>query len=249
MQSWRWCALTDGCDHRDSEVKGAGEFPLHAGFVRLQLQDHLLQLVKVLFGQVKRGEQIPPLPVQRIPLGHLRLGLQRVEDRRSRYQVGEGADDEGEGPHVLPLHGVSGASGGRADCLRGWRTESSAGSWLTLRGSLMTLWGQELFIQHHPSLPASLPPPLLPLQISSPPSFHPGTAQLMFSRQNIFLREIPQGKTRQLLPKKKKKKRGFAVDSWSYYFKLVVCLGSQTGSTTIYRVPFLCIPKCPHENF
>lgn len=96
--------------------------------MRLQLQDHLLQLVKVLVGQVKRGEQIPPLPVQRIPLGLLRLGLQRVEDRRSRDQVGEGAGDEGEGPHVLPLHGVSAASGGRAERLRGWRTESSAGS-------------------------------------------------------------------------------------------------------------------------
>lgn len=163
----RWCALTDGCDHRDSEVKGAGKFPLHAGFMRLQLQDHLLQHVKVLLGQVKRGEQIPPLPVQRIPLGHLRLGLQRVEDRRSRYQVGEGADDEGERPHVLPLHGVSGASGGRAECLRGWRTESSAGSWLTLRGSLVTLWGQELFIQHPPPSHTALHPSLHPSILSS----------------------------------------------------------------------------------
>lgn len=96
--------------------------------MRLQLQDHLLQPVKVLLGQVKGGEQVPPLLVQRIPLGRLRPGLQRVEDGRSRYQVGEGADDEGEGPHVLPLHGASGASGGRAELVRGWRTGSSAGS-------------------------------------------------------------------------------------------------------------------------
>lgn len=97
--------LTYGRDHGDGEVKGAGEFPLHPGFVRLQLQHHLLQLVKVLPGQVERLEQLRLPQVQLLPLVRLLVRLHRVEDRSADYQVGEGADDEGEGPDVLPLHG------------------------------------------------------------------------------------------------------------------------------------------------
>ncbi len=85
--------------------------------MRLQLQHHLLQLVKVLRGQVERLQQVVFPLDQHLPLGRLLLGFQRVKDRGAHYQVGEGADDEGEGPHVLPLHG--GVSGGRAECQRG----------------------------------------------------------------------------------------------------------------------------------
>lgn len=132
--SQRWsqcCSLTYGCDHRDGEVKRPGEFPLHPGFVRLQLQHHLLQLVKVLLRQVERLEQLRFSLAHLPPLGRFLLGFQRDKDRCADYQIGEGADDEGEGPHVLPLH--DGAA-----CVRGtggvsalvWRTGSSAGSWL-----------------------------------------------------------------------------------------------------------------------
>lgn len=108
---------TYGRDHSDGEVKGAGEPPLHAGFVRLQLQHHLLQRLEVLGRQVEGVEQVPLPQVQLSPLGRLLLRLQRVEDRGADDQVGEGADDEGEGPHVLPLHG--GVSGGLAERRRG----------------------------------------------------------------------------------------------------------------------------------
>lgn len=164
----RWSShLTYGRDHGDGEVKRAGELPLHPGFVRLQLQHHLLQLVKVLRGQVERLQELRFPQVQLPPLGRLLLRLQRVEDRGAHYQVGEGADDEGEGPHVLPLHGGV-SSGARASCQRGSggrgaRRAHDCAALTERRGSLITLWAEELFIQHHPSLH-----PSLPLQESSP---------------------------------------------------------------------------------
>lgn len=105
--------LTYGCDHRDGEIKGAGELPLHPGFVRLQLQHHLLQLAEVLRGQVESPQQVLLPVVQLLLLAHLLLRLQHVEDRGAHDQVGEGADDEREGPHVLPLHGGVGVRQGR----------------------------------------------------------------------------------------------------------------------------------------
>jgi len=97
--------LTYGGDHSYGEVKRAGKFPLHPGFVRLQVQHHLLQLLKVLRGQVEGLQELRFIQVLVGPLGRLLPGFQRVEDRGADYQIGEGADDQGEGPHVLPLHG------------------------------------------------------------------------------------------------------------------------------------------------
>lgn len=140
------CCLTYGRDHSDGEVKGAGEFPLQPGFVRLELQHHLLQLVEIIRGQVvELLEQLLFLRFQLPLLGRLLLRLQRVEDRGADDQVGEGADDEGEGPHVLPLHGaVVRVRGTGGESARVWRTGSSAGSWLCAalteqRSSLITL--------------------------------------------------------------------------------------------------------------
>lgn len=109
-------SLTDGGDHGDGEVKGASELPLHAGFVRLQLQHHPLQLAEVLCGQVERVEQPGSQHFQLLPLTGLLLRLQHVEDRGAHDQVGEGADDEDEGSHVLPLHGAACQGDGRRGC-------------------------------------------------------------------------------------------------------------------------------------
>lgn len=108
--------------------------------MRLQLQHHLLQLVEVLLGQVEGSEQVVFLHAHPRPLGLLLLGLQRVEDRGADDQVGEGADDEGEGPHVLPLHG--GVSGGRVESQRGSGGRGAGlvhGALTERRASLITL--------------------------------------------------------------------------------------------------------------
>lgn len=165
------CSLTYGRDHRDGEVKRPGEFPLHPGFVRLQLQHHLLQLVKVLLRQVERLDQLRFSLVHLPPLGRFLLGFQRVKDRRADYQIGEGADDEGEGPHVLPLHGG-------AACVRGtggvsalvWRTGSSAGSWLSCSDGAEKL--SDYFMSRgavHSAPPLSPSPPTTGIP---PPSIH-----------------------------------------------------------------------------
>lgn len=97
--------LTDCRYHSYGEVEGAGELPLHACFVRFELQHDVLQLLEVLFGQVVFAHQLE-LPGVQFPLVILLLlGLQGLEHGRSHHQVGEDADDEGEGPRVLPLHG------------------------------------------------------------------------------------------------------------------------------------------------
>lgn len=96
--------LTYCRNHSDGEVKGSGEFPLHAGFVRFELQDDELQLLEVLFGQVVFAHEFVLPGVESPLVAFLLLGLQGLEDGRSDHQVGEDADDEGEGPGVLPLH-------------------------------------------------------------------------------------------------------------------------------------------------
>lgn len=105
--------------------------------MRLQLQHHLLQLVKFLPGQVERFQQFLLPLVQLSPVGRLLLRFQRVEDRGADDQVGEGADDEGEGPHVLPLHG--GVSGARASGGRGARRAHGCAALAERRSSLVTL--------------------------------------------------------------------------------------------------------------
>lgn len=186
--SQRWspcCSLTYGRDHGDGEVKGAGEFPLHPGFVRLQLQHHLLQLVKVLPGQVERLEQLHFPLVQLPPLARFLLRLQRVEDRRADDQICEGADDEGERPHVLPLHGG-------AACVRGtggvsalvWRTGSSVGSWLCCSDGaeeLSDYFMSRGAVHSAPPLPPSPPTTgILPPPPSIPASLRPSLCLPLF---------------------------------------------------------------------
>lgn len=97
--------LTYGRDHSDGEVKGARELPLDSGFVRLELQNHELELLEVRFGQVKFAHEFVLPGVQPPLVTFLLLGLQGLEDGRPDHQVGEDADDEGERPGVLSLHG------------------------------------------------------------------------------------------------------------------------------------------------
>lgn len=97
--------LTYCRNHSDSEIKGASELPLHARFVRFELQHDVFQLLEVLFGQVVFAHELRLPGVQFSLVVLLLLGLQGLEHGRSHHQVGEDADDEGEGPSVLPLHG------------------------------------------------------------------------------------------------------------------------------------------------
>lgn len=72
--------LTDGRDDRDRKVEGAGEFPLHAGPVRLGLHDHQLQLPVVLAGDVVLSFQPDLLGFEFLLLPHLVVGLQGIKD-------------------------------------------------------------------------------------------------------------------------------------------------------------------------
>lgn len=98
-------SLTDGRDDRDGKVEGAGEFPLDSGAVRLGLHNHQLQLPVVLAGDVVLSFEPDLLGFEFLLLPHLVVGLQGIKDGGPDQQVGERADDEGQGPHVLPLHG------------------------------------------------------------------------------------------------------------------------------------------------
>lgn len=97
--------LTYGRDHSDGEVEGSGELPLDSGFVRFELQDHELQILEVGSGQVVPAQKFVLSRLQLPALTSLLFGLQSLEDGRADHQVGEDADDEGESPGVLPLHG------------------------------------------------------------------------------------------------------------------------------------------------
>lgn len=65
----------------------------------------MLQLLEVLFGQVVFAHEFVLSGVELPLVTFLLLRLQRLEHGRSDYQVGEDADDEGESPGVLSLHG------------------------------------------------------------------------------------------------------------------------------------------------
>lgn len=71
----------------------------------LQLQHHPFELAVVGLGEVVLALELQLLLLQLSPVGSLRLGLQGVEDGGAHQQVGEGADDQGQSPDVLPLHG------------------------------------------------------------------------------------------------------------------------------------------------
>lgn len=100
-------------DHSDGEIEGARKVPLQSGFVRFQVQDHVLQFFEVRRGEVEPVAQVLFARVQLHTLARLLLGFQRIEDRRADDQVGQGAEDEDEGPQVLPLHGGAGVRQGR----------------------------------------------------------------------------------------------------------------------------------------
>lgn len=68
------------------------------------MQDDVLQLLEVLFGQVVFAHELVLSGVQLPLVTFLLLGLERLEDGGSDHQVGEDADDEGESPRVLSLH-------------------------------------------------------------------------------------------------------------------------------------------------
>lgn len=104
---------TYGRDHRDGEIEGACEVPLQTGFVRLQEQNHVLQFFEVRRGQVEPVAEVLLARAQIFALARLLLGFQRIEDRGTNDQVGQGAEDEDEGPQVLPLHGGAGVRQGR----------------------------------------------------------------------------------------------------------------------------------------
>lgn len=71
----------------------------------LQLHDNLLQLLVVVVGDVVLPLEPGLLGFQLLVFAHFVVGLQGIKDGRPHQQVSERADDQGEGPHVLPLHG------------------------------------------------------------------------------------------------------------------------------------------------
>lgn len=68
------------------------------------MQDDVLQLLEVLFGQVVFAHEFVLSGVELPLVTFLLLGLERLKDGGSDHQVGEDADDEGESPRVLSLH-------------------------------------------------------------------------------------------------------------------------------------------------
>lgn len=103
-------ALTDGGDHRDGKVKGAGESPLAAGSVRLGPQDQPLKLPVVFRREAVLLSEVAALLLQEALVADLGLGLERIEDGGAHQQIGENADDEGDRAEVLPLHGEQAAA-------------------------------------------------------------------------------------------------------------------------------------------
>lgn len=77
----------------------------------------MLQLLEVLFGQVVLAHELVLFGVEPPPVTLLLLGLQGLEHGRSDHQVGEDADDEGESPGVLSLHGTGHGAGAGAEAL------------------------------------------------------------------------------------------------------------------------------------
>lgn len=73
--------------------------------MRFELQHDVLQLLEVLFGQVVFAHEFVLSGVEPPLVSFLLLRLQGLEHGRSDHQVGEDADDEGESPGVLSLHG------------------------------------------------------------------------------------------------------------------------------------------------
>jgi hypothetical protein len=97
--------LTDSCDDSDGEVEGTGEFPLDTSAVGLRLQDYQLQLLVVIGADVVLASETDFFGFKFLLLAHLMVRLEGVEHRGTDQQVGEGTGDQGQGTHVLPLHG------------------------------------------------------------------------------------------------------------------------------------------------
>uniref|UniRef100_A0ABI7XI13 EF-hand domain-containing protein n=1 Tax=Felis catus TaxID=9685 RepID=A0ABI7XI13_FELCA len=79
--------VTDGGDDGDGEVEGAGEAPLHAGLVRLEAQHDALELLVAALAEVVARPQLLLPQLQPLPLDHLGLRLERVEDRGAHQQA------------------------------------------------------------------------------------------------------------------------------------------------------------------
>ncbi|TNN51084.1 hypothetical protein EYF80_038720 [Liparis tanakae] len=79
--------LTYRRNHSDGEVKRAGELPLDPGFVGLELQDDVLQLLEVPFGQVVLAHELVPPGVEPPLVTLLLLRLQGLEHRGSHHQA------------------------------------------------------------------------------------------------------------------------------------------------------------------
>uniref|UniRef100_A0A9L0TAQ8 Calcium and integrin binding family member 4 n=1 Tax=Equus caballus TaxID=9796 RepID=A0A9L0TAQ8_HORSE len=82
-----WRVVTDGGDDGDGEVERAGEAPLHAGLVWLEAQHDALELLVAALAEVVARPQLLLPQLQPLPLDHLGLRLQRVEDRGAHQQV------------------------------------------------------------------------------------------------------------------------------------------------------------------
>lgn len=74
--------------------------------MRLGLHDDVLEFPVVVLADVVLALQPLLLGLQLLLLAHLEVRLERVEHGGADQQVGERADDQGQGPHVLPLHGA-----------------------------------------------------------------------------------------------------------------------------------------------
>lgn len=97
--------LTYGGDDGDGKVKRACEFPLHPSSVGLCLHDDGLQFSVIILTDVVFPLETLFLGFQLLFLPHLKVGLQCVKDGGPDQQVCKRANDQGQGPHVLPLHG------------------------------------------------------------------------------------------------------------------------------------------------
>lgn len=71
----------------------------------LCLHDDALQLAVIILADVIFPLETLLLGFQLLFFPHLEVGLQGVEDGGPDEQVCKRANDEGQGPHVLPLHG------------------------------------------------------------------------------------------------------------------------------------------------
>lgn len=203
--------LTNGGDDSDGKVKRAGELPLHASAVRLSLHDDALQLAVVVLADVVFALEPLLLGFQLLLLAHLVVRLERVEHGGTHQQIRERAHDQGQGAHVLPLHGRQEAASEGLMSPRLPRGAAARVERLTLSPRLLLV----LVVRGQTQKAAGAPRPRAPQPAN--PAQHPAEAS-------------PAGAQCHPQPTAARKRKGFLKDSPRG--------GSDLAAASVLRVRF-----------